>query len=72
MIGLSLTDIATTVGGTLELGGADTGATIVSGAVETDSRRITPGGIFVAKPGEVTDGHLFVPAAVSNGGRRDR
>ena len=67
MIGLSLTDIATTVGGTLELGGADTGATIVSGAVETDSRRITPGGIFVAKPGEVTDGHLFVPAAVSNG-----
>ena len=40
---------------------------IVSGGVDTDSRLIEPGGIFVAKPGEVTDGHLFVDAAVENG-----
>ncbi len=41
--------------------------TVVSGAVDTDSRLIGPGGIFVAKPGEETDGHLFVDAAVAAG-----
>ena len=67
MIALSLSDIAATVDGALVLGGADTQATELSGAVETDSRLVQPGGIFVAKPGETTDGHLFVPAAVAAG-----
>ena len=39
----------------------------MSGGVDTDSRLIGPGGIFVAKPGEETDGHLFVDAAVAAG-----
>ena len=74
MIALSLSEIAAAVTGTLHLDGAltvdgmpATPATIVSGAVDTDSREITPGGIFVAKPGETTDGHLFAPAARDNG-----
>ena len=51
------------VGGDLLLAGDDTPDTVVSGTVDTDSRAIGPGDIFVAKPGETTDGHLFVPAA---------
>ncbi|TXK17691.1 UDP-N-acetylmuramoyl-tripeptide--D-alanyl-D-alanine ligase [Homoserinibacter sp. GY 40078] len=40
---------------------------VVAGSVETDSRLVQPGSIFVALPGEVTDGHLFAPAAVEAG-----
>jgi len=40
---------------------------LVSGVVTTDSREITPGGIFFAKPGEVTDGHEFVADALARG-----
>ncbi len=68
MISMTLADIAQTMQGTLVL--ADTGSTadtVVSGLTDTDSRLITPGDIFVAKPGEFTDGHLFIPAAVENG-----
>jgi UDP-N-acetylmuramoyl-tripeptide--D-alanyl-D-alanine ligase len=39
----------------------------VDGTVETDSRLVTPGSIFFALRGEVTDGHLFVEAAIENG-----
>ncbi|WP_105567425.1 UDP-N-acetylmuramoyl-tripeptide--D-alanyl-D-alanine ligase [Microbacterium halophytorum] len=67
MIALSLAELAETIGGSLRTHGADTQETIVSGAVDTDSRNITAGGIFVAKPGEATDGHLFVGPAVANG-----
>ncbi len=45
----------------------DTPDTLVSGLVDTDSRLIEPGGVFVAKPGETTDGHLFVGTAVERG-----
>ena len=67
MIALTLTEIAAAVRGTIRLAGDDTPETIVSGAVDTDSRAIAPGGIFVAKPGETTDGHLFVGRAVEAG-----
>ena len=67
MIRISLADLADTVGGTLSPAGTDTPDTIVSGAVDTDSRLIGPGDIFVAKPGETTDGHLFVGAAADAG-----
>ena len=40
---------------------------MISGVVDTDSRNIGPGGIFVAKPGAETDGHLFVGKAVAAG-----
>lgn len=68
MIELTLREIAEITGGTLVA--RNTGLTAestVSGLVDTDSREIAPGGIFVAKPGEETDGHLFVGKAVENG-----
>ena len=68
MIALTLAEIAEITAGRLELSGSTaTAGTAVDGTVETDSREIRPGGIFVAKPGEVTDGHLFAPAAVEAG-----
>lgn len=67
MIALTIAQIARAVRGDVVLADGDTLETLVSGAVDTDSRLIGPGGIFVAKPGEETDGHLFVDAAVANG-----
>ncbi len=67
MIALTLTQLAHVLDGELHLAPGVDAETVVSGDVDTDSRLIQPGGIFVAKPGEVTDGHLFVDAAVENG-----
>jgi UDP-N-acetylmuramoyl-tripeptide--D-alanyl-D-alanine ligase len=67
MIAMTLAEIAAATSGTLVLRGDATEATTVRGLSDTDSRKITPGDIFFAKPGEVTDGHLFAPAAVENG-----
>lgn len=67
MIRMTLTEVARAVAGELRLAGTDTPDTVVSGTVDTDSRNIGPGDLFVAKPGEVTDGHLFVPAAADAG-----
>jgi len=68
MIALSLRDIADSVDGALHLpaGQADP-ESLVSGSVQTDSREVDQGSIFVAKPGETTDGHLFAPLAVERG-----
>jgi UDP-N-acetylmuramoyl-tripeptide--D-alanyl-D-alanine ligase len=65
MISLTLSEIAAATGGTLA-GGA-TGAEQITGAVEFDSRRIGPGGLFVAIAGERADGHDFAAAAVAAG-----
>ena len=70
MIALSLTDIAAAANGELHLAAgpaALTAESLVSGAVHTDSREVGAGDVFVAKPGEETDGHLFAPAAVAGG-----
>ncbi|GAA1949116.1 UDP-N-acetylmuramoyl-tripeptide--D-alanyl-D-alanine ligase [Microbacterium deminutum] len=67
MITLTLSELARAVGGEVLLAPGDTLDTVVSGAVDTDSRLIGPGSIFVAKPGEQTDGHLFVDAAAAAG-----
>ncbi|HEX5730477.1 UDP-N-acetylmuramoyl-tripeptide--D-alanyl-D-alanine ligase [Microbacterium sp.] len=67
MIALTLAQLASVLDGRLHLASDDSPETEVSGGVDTDSRLIEPGGIFVAKPGEITDGHLFVDAAVANG-----
>lgn len=67
MIPLTLSQLADAVRGELVLAGVDSADSVVSGAVDTDSRLIGPGGIFVAKPGAETDGHLFVDAAIDNG-----
>ncbi|HET8780009.1 MAG TPA: UDP-N-acetylmuramoyl-tripeptide--D-alanyl-D-alanine ligase [Agromyces sp.] len=68
MIALTLAEIATAVGGTLRVEGTDaTAATIVDGAVTTDSREVGPGDVFFAKRGEFDDGHRFGPAAAAQG-----
>jgi UDP-N-acetylmuramoyl-tripeptide--D-alanyl-D-alanine ligase len=63
MIKLSVLDIAKIVHA--ELHGDET--VLITSGVETDSRKISAGSLFVAKPGEETDGHLFVQNAVDNG-----
>ncbi|MFC7789457.1 UDP-N-acetylmuramoyl-tripeptide--D-alanyl-D-alanine ligase [Microbacterium sp. MAHUQ-60] len=67
MIALSLAEIAEILQGELRLIGTDTPETVVDGSVDTDSREMRAGSIFVAKPGETTDGHRFVGAAVQAG-----
>ncbi|MDJ0348517.1 UDP-N-acetylmuramoyl-tripeptide--D-alanyl-D-alanine ligase [Cryobacterium sp. PH29-G1] len=67
MIALSLADISQAVDGALHLSDSATAADLVDGSVQTDSRLVEPGSIFIAKPGAVTDGHLFAPVAVTRG-----
>ncbi|MGP4018115.1 UDP-N-acetylmuramoyl-tripeptide--D-alanyl-D-alanine ligase [Saccharopolyspora sp. 5N708] len=64
MIRLSLADIADAVDGRLNRA---EGSEIVSAGVEFDSRKIEPGGLFVAVPGERVDGHDFAAQAVADG-----
>lgn len=66
MIKLSAAEIITATGGSpLGLAGRESelGATFAT----TDSREAIPGTLFVAKPGEVTDGHNFVSGAFDKG-----
>ncbi len=62
MIATTLAGVARAVGGTLE--GPDAP---VTGPVEVDSRLVRPGGLFLALPGERSDGHDHVVAAVDGG-----
>ncbi|TNC22643.1 UDP-N-acetylmuramoyl-tripeptide--D-alanyl-D-alanine ligase [Amycolatopsis alkalitolerans] len=64
MISLSLAEIASIVGGTVHDGD---GSAVVTGSVEFDSRKVTPGGLFLALPGEKVDGHSFAARAVKAG-----
>lgn len=64
MIDLTLGEIAGIVGGRLI--GGDQG-TMVTGSIEFDSRRVEPGGLFLALPGERVDGHDFVSRASAAG-----
>ncbi|AKK03525.1 UDP-N-acetylmuramoyl-tripeptide--D-alanyl-D-alanine ligase [Corynebacterium epidermidicanis] len=65
MIRLTLTEIAQAVDGQL-IDGAVPEATVDS-TVEFDSRKITPGALFVALPGQRVDGHDFVAGAIEQG-----
>ena len=67
MIALTPLQIAEITGGRLVHPEEARVATPVDGTVETDSRLVTPGSLFFALRGEVTDGHLFVEAATANG-----
>lgn len=69
MITMTFGDVAAVLSGRLVLRGHDTIDDTVDGFVETDSREIVPGGVFVAKPGETTDGHAFVGVALERGAR---
>ncbi len=63
MIPLSLAQIARITGGRLD-GDPEI---VVGGEVVIDSRRVSPGGLFAAVPGERSDGHDFASAAVAAG-----
>lgn len=65
MIEMSLADVAQVTGGRLG-GGADSNARVTASVV-TDSRRVEPGSLFVALPGERVDGHDYAGAAVAAG-----
>ena len=60
---MTASEIAAAVGGELH----GDGHLLISGSVETDSREVKSGSAFVAMPGEVTDGHRFIRAAVEAG-----
>jgi len=68
VIQLSLAQVAAAVEGQiLNSQSVDATGIFVTGSVETDSRLVTAGSLFFAKPGEVTDGHNFVAAAQDSG-----
>lgn len=63
MIALAVGDMAAVMGGRV-MGDP---SIVVSGPVETDSRRVATGSIFVALRGETTDGHRYAAEAVEAG-----
>lgn len=64
MIEMTLGEVAAAVEG--QLAGAPA-ETPVTGTVEYDSRKVGPGGLFVAFVGENADGHEFAGAAIAAG-----
>lgn len=64
MIPLSLAEVAAATGGRLVA--ADPAAR-VTGPVEFDSRKVAPGGLFVAFSGERVDGHDYAATAIGAG-----
>ena len=64
MITLTISQLAEVTGGRL-YGPVNTDAHVSS--LTTDSREVTPGALFVAKPGERTDGHEFAASAIGDG-----
>ena len=71
MIALTLAEIAAITGGRVRGSGtpedAGLAASVVTGPVVIDSRRVTPGALFAALPGERADGHDFAAAAAASG-----
>jgi UDP-N-acetylmuramoyl-tripeptide--D-alanyl-D-alanine ligase len=68
MIDLTVAQIADIVGGELADISAQQAADLhVTGTVEFDSRRVTPGGLFLALPGARADGHDHAASAVAAG-----
>lgn len=65
MIPLSAADIAAAVHGRVR--GVDDAQAVVATSADTDSRNITENSLFIAKPGDVTDGHRFIDTALQSG-----
>ncbi|MGH3654534.1 UDP-N-acetylmuramoyl-tripeptide--D-alanyl-D-alanine ligase [Glutamicibacter sp.] len=64
MIELSLTDLLEITGGKAT---ATAASDTVITSVTTDSREVVPGALFVAKPGEFSDGHAYIDRARAAG-----
>lgn len=68
MIALTVAQVAEIVGGRLaDITPEQAERTVVTGTVEFDSRRITPGSLFLALPGARSDGHDHAASAVTAG-----
>jgi UDP-N-acetylmuramoyl-tripeptide--D-alanyl-D-alanine ligase len=68
VIQLTVAQVAEIVGGELaDVSAADAARLHITGTVEFDSRKITPGGLFLALPGARSDGHDHAAAAVQAG-----
>lgn len=67
MIELSALEITEAVSGTLLGVDAADSAALTCTSATTDSREVDAGCLFIAKPGEVTDGHNFLAAAFERG-----
>jgi UDP-N-acetylmuramoyl-tripeptide--D-alanyl-D-alanine ligase len=68
MIDLTVAQIADIVGGELaDISAAAAADLHVTGTVEFDSRKVTPGGLFLALPGAHADGHDHAASAVASG-----
>ena len=65
MIKLSAAEIIQATGGAAL--GLQAPETVFCTFATTDSREVVPGTLFIAKPGESTDGHRFVAAAFNSG-----
>ncbi|MDN5903738.1 Mur ligase domain-containing protein, partial [Corynebacterium casei] len=65
MIDLTLKEIANIVGGSLD--SVDNPDARVTGFVEFDSRKVTPGGLFLCFPGAKVDGHDYAEKAIEQG-----
>ncbi|MGW2355175.1 UDP-N-acetylmuramoyl-tripeptide--D-alanyl-D-alanine ligase [Actinacidiphila glaucinigra] len=65
MIPLTLAEVAHAVGGSTH--DIPDQTLPVTGSVEIDSRKVTPGGLFVAFQGERVDGHDYAKQAVASG-----
>ena len=62
---MTIQELADATGATLLGEGIAPDQTVTG--VETDSRAVHPGDLFVALPGEKTDGHNFIPGALEAG-----
>jgi UDP-N-acetylmuramoyl-tripeptide--D-alanyl-D-alanine ligase len=67
VIPLRLGEVHDTLGGNLVLPDDADADIVLAGSVQTNSTLVTPGSIFFALPGAVTDGHLFAADAVERG-----
>lgn len=65
MIALTAAEIAEAVEGRLR--GVEDPRTLVLTHADTDSRNMRPQALFIAKPGEATDGHRFIDQALAAG-----
>ncbi|GAB3846389.1 UDP-N-acetylmuramoyl-tripeptide--D-alanyl-D-alanine ligase [Nesterenkonia populi] len=65
MIALTAAEIASAVGGRLRGVPAPESLTVTH--ADTDSRSMRADSLFIAKPGETTDGHLFIDSALKAG-----
>lgn len=67
MIPFTVAEITAVVGGTLHGADDTVAAAVVDGPVEYDSRKVAPGGLFVAFAGAKVDAHDFAAKAVADG-----